>query len=233
MKQYNILKNKHKNEIAFVCGAGTSFLNIINSPHFNLLDKHVVISVNSSIIAFDWSDYQDNKYWISNDSAVIQWDYWQKVLKSKCNRIIRDSWEKYYKQIPDDFYVFSPRKNDIIINDENRLVGVSSVPTAIDLAIQLGCKKIFLLGVDHYSLDGKTHFWEFFPKDKQPRTKGYKASEQMQNKIFRLNMNVYKELLRFSRDLNIDIINCNENSAVNYFNKINFEKIWQKNQVPS
>jgi hypothetical protein len=81
----------------------------------------------------------DNLYWVSNDALVRWWDYWQKIKASKATRVVRDSWKKYEKELK-DFYYFWPRPTSegICNPDDEGLAYCSSVPTSIDLCVQMG-----------------------------------------------------------------------------------------------
>jgi len=231
LKYYNILKDKHSGRSCFICGAGLSFFDIINSKYFNNIFDHVVISVNSSIIAMPWyNGSTDRRYWVSNDSAVRLWTYWEQVKKSKATRIIRDSWKKYYHEIPKDFLVFSPRSSNSKIDfKEDKLSFVSSVPTAIDLAIQMGCKKIFLLGCDHYTVNNKSHFWQRYAKEEQPTTRGHVAPVLMQQLVFSQNQESYVALKEFAKHNECNILDCSLRGRIKVFDKIDFEGIFNEN----
>jgi hypothetical protein len=224
LKPYEQLVNTQLHKNAFVCGAGLSLQDVIQHPSFSEVEKHVVVCVNSSILAFDWSKGNaDNRYWISNDSAVRSWTYWENVKKAKGHKIIRDSWSKYYDEIP-DFYVFSPRQtpDGIIYYNETGLVSCSSVPSGIDLALQMGCSNVFLLGVDHYARNGKSHFWDLWEEEKKPKTSAFRAPIYMQEKIFNTNQKTYKALLNFAEYKKAKIYNCNLISAVKGIERIEF-----------
>lgn len=235
-RPYDILKNKHENSCAFVCGAGTS-LYFLQNEYKNIINEiydHVVVSINSNILMHDWiGEYRDNCYWISNDSAVMHWSYWDKVKKSNITKIFRDSWLKYAEKIPKDFLMFSPRKNDKKdFYDSEGLCYTSSIPTGIDLAIQMGCNKIYLLGVDHYFMsNGKSHFWELWPKEERPVSTQFgnpinnPAPKWMQEKVFKENVLVYNKLYKWALEMGLSIFNCNKESSINVFPKISFSDI--------
>ena len=213
-------------DTVFILGAGPSLFSCIqNNSFFSRLKEYgIVICVNSSIMTIDPDIF------LTNDHLVTFWNYWEKVLNSKCIKIVRNSWLKYKDEIK-DFYIFCPRstpESDIDFEEQN-LIYPSSVPSALDFSIQ--CKninKIFLLGVDQ-CLDKKTgyhHFWEYLPKKQQPRSsKRIQANWESQEKVFKYNNMSYKALKEFAEYKNVEIYNCNENSNVNIFEKIKFEKI--------
>ena len=196
----------------------------------------------------------DKRYWTSNDVACMHWTYWEKVLESNCKKLIRDSWKDRHDDLKDYeefFYEFSPRsgwenapttinellygegidepatdeeKDNAIKENEIGLCSISSIPSAIDFAIQAGCKKIFLLGVDHYMVGRLSHFWEYLPKNKQPVVMpgGFRATHKMQSAMFEENMKTYTSLDRFAKKRGSEIFLCNPKSRVNCFNKIEF-----------
>jgi len=223
MQGYDILIDKHVGEIAFVVGAGTSLHDLDLGP----IHDHVVVSVNSSFILMPWQNGDtDKRYWISNDSAVRGWSYWSNVKNSHATKIVRDSWEKYYDEIP-DFLIFSPRTtgNGIIMPYEKALAYSSSVPSAIDLSIQMGCKKIFLLGVDHYFSGKRSHFWQYYPPQFQPLPiRTIVPPFFMQQHIFDENKKSYDALKRFADSKGAEVYNCNPLSKVRPFKKIEYKE---------
>jgi hypothetical protein len=231
MKSYIEFIDTHKNKNVFICGAGTSFFEVIENDNFKELNNQIVISVNSSIMAFNWHELsehkREDKYWLSNDSANRNFSYWHNIKETKINRIVRTSWSKYYYEIP-DFYVFDARKNNLDISiEEKRLVGVSSVPSAIDFSIQTGASNIYLLGVDHYHNNGKTHFWEYWERKKHPKITGPRASPSSQNNIFKENLPVYEKLNEFAKKCKCNIFNCNPQSKIDTFKKISLDDMYK------
>ena len=188
----------------------------------------------------------------------MKWSYWDSVVNSKCKKIIRNSWGKHYDRLKthgDCFYDFAPRsgwdnapkninelmygdgckepqtdeeKDRAIKEDEKGLCCISSIPSAIDLAIQMGCKKIFLLGVDHYMAGKYSHFWEYFPVGKRPKVSlgGYRATHDMQKAMFDENQKTYSALDRFAEKKEAKIFLCNPKSRVKSFDKIEFDQVF-------
>ena len=161
------LKDIHTGEKCFVCGAGPS----LGFMDLEGIHEHVVITVNSAILLMDWkTGEKDKRYWISNDSLVMQWDYfWKDVLRAKCHKLIRTSWKRYDEKIREHgFRYFAARlkERQPLTNNGNALCSFSSIPTAIDLALLMGCNQTYLLGVDHKMVHGKSHFWQFWPTKK-------------------------------------------------------------------
>jgi hypothetical protein len=224
LKKYEELIGNNKTENCYILGAGVSLFDIsLNKRLYDINSS--IISVNSAILLANKIN-SPQKYWISNDSATTYWSYFKDLLNGDSEIIVRDSWKNYYEKISRDFYLFSARKDmDTKSNsDEFKLCGVSSVPSAIDLAIQIGYKKIFILGLDHYFYCGKSHFWQMWPKEDQPTTTQFFAPQNMQKKMFDENMMYYLKLNDFAKSKKCSIFNCNLNSKIKTFEKIEFEK---------
>ncbi len=228
MENYSTLIDKYKDskKVGFVIGCGPSLHQINRDKYWHSMNEHIICSVNSSIMLFKWNsnEKKENRYWISNDSLCRRWTWWKRVLKSKCIKIVRDSWEKYEKELP-GFLSFQPRptKEDTIKPENLGLCYCSSVPTSIDLCIQMGLKKIFLLGVDQYAVNGKHHFWQYYPKKHWPKSNPpAQGPWEVQKRTFKYNNMAYKALQKFAEYKKVKIYNCNPKSKVDIFEKINF-----------
>lgn len=236
MKSYEeVLKMREKKNVA-IFGAGPSLYSFLKSPYGPqnnpLFAQMEIMVVNSAIMAFSWDKNEGSptgRYWISNDALCRRWTWWKQVLKANCIKIVRNSWKKYYDEIP-DFYIFHPRETteDVIDPDGKGLAYCSSIPTAIDLAIQMGFKKIFLFGVDHKEKDRKTHFWQYYPKERWPKQlKPAQGPFKVQKQVFELNKVAYKALGDFADNKKTKIYNCNteDGTDVKQFKIIHFKEI--------
>ena len=233
LQDYKVLINKHKGENAFVVGAGTSLLSLdLSSIH-----DYVVISVNSGFLLMPWSTGNpDKRYWLSNDALVRRWTYWKDVKKSIATKLVRNSWEKYYDEIP-DFLVFWPRhtSEDIIDPKDDGLCYCSSIPTGIDLALFMGVKNIFVLGLDQYVSGNKRYYWQFWPEKDRPKMfingmsfNEYLPDIRQQRWTFKYDMKAYKALETYSQYMGVKIYNCNPASLIQTFEKISFDKVQEK-----
>ena len=224
LKPYTLLKDKHIGESCFVVASGTS----LHRLDISGIHNHVVICVNAGILLMNWEKGKpDKRYWISNDAFCRQWSYWKNVIEARANKIVRDSWRRYFRELK-GFYVFSPRPTDEnkVNPEDTGLCHCSSVPTAVDLALQMGCKKICLLGVDQYIRKyGRRYFWEHWPKRERPRFQKMMHSIFHQSKTFILNNKVYKQLKIFADYKKAVIYNCNLSSKIDIFEKLELNKL--------
>jgi hypothetical protein len=221
---YNKLINSHIGENVFILGAGPSLWGCMSDPLFNKLRNYgITIAVNSAVIAMPKFDY-----WISNDALCRRWSWWKDVKNGSGIKIVRDSWLKYKDEL-DDFLFFSPRPTpEAVINSEDEgLAYCSSVPSAVDLAIQMGCKNIFLLGVDHTDLNGKHHFWQFMEPFKMPKAHPpAQGPWNQQRSVFKINMLAFNALKEFADSKNVDIYNVSDISKIDIFKIINMGEIY-------
>jgi len=236
LKLYYSLIDKHYGATAIIVGAGPSTYQVLQNKCWNVIENFfdVLVAVNSGIMAFDWSQGQgERKYWLSNDALCRRWSWWEDVKKSKSTKIVRNSWLKYKEEL-DGFLYFKPRPTSegIINKNDLGLAYCSSVPSSLDLCLQMGCKKIFLIGVDHSgyinerNIEYKTihHFWQFFPPDKQPKASPPAQGDfKQQQRVFKTNDLAYKALKKFAAEKNAEVYNCNPNSKMKIFKCISFD----------
>ena len=225
------LKDARKGEKCFIGGAGPS----IGFMNLDEIHKHVVITVNSAILLMNWkTGEKDKRFWISNDSLCLQWSYfWKDVLRAHCQKLVRTSWKPHDEKIRGHgFRYFAARKKERapLSNDGKYLCAFSSTPTAADLAILLGCKEVYLLGIDHKMVDGKSHFWQFWPKKKWPQRKGkeknYRPEQTHQIQRFKRNKYSYIALRELANRLGVSIYNCSTRTIISdsIFPKMSLER---------
>ncbi len=227
-------KNIHMGAKCFVVGAGPSvaFLDLKG------IHEHPVIAVNSAAIMMPWKKQGDisKRFWISNDSLCLKWSYfWDNVAEAHCNKIVRTSWKKHENKIEKyGMRYFEPRESELAPNfgDDRGLCSISSVPTAIDFAILMGCKSVYLLGVDHNMMHGNSHFWQFWDYAKWPKRddkgKRFRPEQGHQTKMFEFNKVVFKCLEKFAQSRNVCIYNCSMRSGLDVFEKISLDNALEK-----
>ena len=224
MNSYTQLINKHKGETAFIFGAGPSLWKDMQHSFFKEIPDHgITIAVNSAVMAVPNFDY-----WVSNDVLCRKWSWWEDVLRAKGIKVVRSSWEKYNAELK-DFLFYEPRSTPegIIDPSDVGLSYCSSVPSSIDLAIQMGCKKIFLLGVDHSCQSGKHHFWQYENKRDWPVSKpNVQDPWNRQKEVFNISLEAYKALKDYADGCKVDIYNVTHISYGYYWSEVStFKRI--------
>jgi hypothetical protein len=224
---YTELIGKHQGESCVILGAGPSLYDLCVSKYLKDILNHVVISVNSAFVPIsDFDLNPDRHYWVSNDVLCRRWSYWEKVDKSKCTKVVRDSWLKYRGVMSNTLY-FAPRPTaeDVVNPDDVGLCYNSSIPTSIDLAMAFGCKKIILFGVDQNTKQGMSHYWQMLYKreDRPFAFSNIQDSWSKQQKVFDINNGVYDALRKFADLKGVEIYNCSSITKVTAFDRITLD----------
>jgi hypothetical protein len=217
-KSYKALIGSQEDVPAFLIASGTSLLGTINNESlWEEICGNICLAINSSIVAMAWGEGEhDRRYWVSTDKTVMGWSYWENIKKAKAHRVVRS----YYPDLK-GFYYFEPRPTyeERMNYDDYGLLSSSSTMSALDLAIQIGCRPIFLLGLDHYITQARRYFWQFM--DEKPKMiSGTRRSEKQEKAEFMKSVKMYKELKKFGDSRNTFIGNCNPNSKLDVFDKM-------------
>ena len=173
----------------------------------------------------------ENHYWISNDVLCRNWDYFDTVKKSNCTKVVRDSWLKYKDEL-DGFLYFEPRSTpeDVVNYEENKMCYASSCVSALDLAVQMSCKNIFLFGVDHCrDSSNRHHYWQLlYDRENWPTANAniYDSWEK-QEKVFEYNNMAYKALSKFAKYKNENVYNCSDVSKVTVFDRMSIDNVFK------
>lgn len=229
MKDLERFRNIHEGKKCFICGAGCS----IGFLDLEGIHSYPVICVNSSILLMPWKEPGDvlSRFWVSTDVLCIQWDYfWSKVVRWECTRVVRNSWSRSSEKTKGiQFYYYHPRQNPTSIPEgtEKGLMAGSSILSAMDLALLLGCKQIFLLGVDHRMHNGNSHFWQVWPVKDRPKREGkpgnFMPCQRQQSSVFKSNLRQFELLAEYANGLDAKIYNCSHISQVPTFDRISLE----------
>ena len=180
------LRDKHKGQMAFLIGGGTSLISVNEER----LRDYITITVNSGILFCPCCDY-----FVSDDPAISNWTYYEDVWESPCTKLLyKDRFASICKKkknvvLYTHTWWFSPKGNKynmdgLRLKKKEPIIGSrTSMGSALHLAYILGCDPIILLGNDcKLSRDGKRYFWQYWPKKKQPKkVKGHIFGTRTQN----------------------------------------------------
>lgn len=221
-------KDIHLGNKAFVCGAGVT----IGTMDLTGIHEYPVVCVNSSVLLMPWSEPGDTlkRFWVSTDSLCMQWDYfWNKVMKWECTRVVRNSWARNSSELKSaEMHYYVPRRPTAeLCPNETGLMAGSSILSAIDLTLLMGCKQVFVLGVDHRMINGNSHFWQLWPKKSRPLRQGkpgnYMPCQRQQTRVFKSNHKNFDILAKYGRALGAEIYNCSTASEVKAFPYMSLE----------
>lgn len=217
----------HEGSRCFVCGAGVT----IGFLDLSGIHDSPVICVNSSILLMPWDEPGDSlmRFWVSTDALCMQWDYfWNRAMRWECTRIVRNSWHRHAPELRGaEMHYYVARRSGPPSYEDNAIMGGSSILSAIDLSLLMGCKNIFLLGVDHRMINGNSHFWQFWPKKKRPKREGKPGNffpcQRQQQRVFKSNMRNFELLNKYAESRGSKIYNCSPETTIKTFEKISFE----------
>jgi len=233
----NDLKDKYKDKLCFIYGAGPSLYQIREE----MLSDYVSITVNSGIIKQPNCDF-----FVSDDTGVNNWSYFKKIVpKSNCIKLLyRDKLEKHSKGLDkvilyDHTWWFSPKDkkynlDGLRLTKEEPIIGArTSMGSAVHLAYIMGCNPIVLLGNDCCMKEGIRYFWQYHAYGFRPyRFGGTTFSKKTQHIGFdsKAFVEYWEKLAEVNKELledELKIIDCSE-SILECFEKLTIEEILKK-----
>lgn len=228
-----------------IVASGSSILQGIPFGLSNYFDTEVCFSLNDNIrfldttVAMfgDWTAYADRYDYFKNHPLVIG--------KYDCHFENKIKGARY-----------CPKQKELILlkasgkyyGDEGLSKGLYSAKLtgmfALNLAIRLGFKQIFLLGFDNVAINGKTHWYEGLDKEAGQFTdyegKPYTGVGLDENKNYRTSIYnnsdeaINKDWEPFLQEKDVMIYNVSLESRINVFQKIGYcsmFKILQENKM--
>lgn len=222
MKSHMLLFDKFSDRSCFIVGSGTS----LETLDLSLIpNESVVIAINGAVLALSTLDLPpETTFWISNDTSVMNWTFWSNIKEWNCQKIFRSS---FIGKVEDDenHFVFDCRDKSKSLQEPQGLCCQSTAPSAIDQAIQMGCSKIFLLGIDHYHINNKAYFFEMNTKKYGKHFCVGRLPGFMQKQCYSSAIDSeYPFLKKFAEERNATIYNCSMNSRINTFKKLSFKE---------
>ena len=189
------------------------------------LERHDNIFVNAASLMMPIEAKLGNQnMWLSVDRLCSKWSYFWESLRKKCVKLLKKDFSKYHDHLAKYQVRYFQTRKGVKIEDiyDNCLCGGSSIPAAIDAALKMGYSKILLFGVDQRFIQGKSHFWQFYPPSKRPLfTGGTNVSKTEQKKMFERNQKHFVELKKMADKMSVEIINCAQRtSALDVFPKV-------------
>jgi len=234
--KFRDLKDIHKGQISFLCGAGPS----LHSTDMTLLKDHISIAVNSGVVKAKECDY-----FVSDDIAIKNWSYYTDLLPTlDCIKLLyKDKLEGNCSNLSnvvlfEHTWWYSPatktyNMDGLKLNKTGPIIGArTSMGSAVHLAYIMGCNPIVLLGNDCCLKDGKRYFWQYDGEEKTHRVRGRSFSSKTQNLgfdrgAFEEYWNTFFEVNKDILGKEVDIIDGSD-SALSCFPKMTVEKIIEK-----
>ena len=161
------LIDKHKGSVGFVLGAGPS----LHYVQPETLAPYVTIAVNSAL-----SKFQNCDYFLSDDVAVKNWNYFKRILPScpGISLLYEAKLKDQYKHLDPDrvclfkhkcWYEPSTKKyheDGLVMTKGEPIIGArTAAGSAVHFAYLMGCDPIILLGCDCCYEGKKRYYWQF------------------------------------------------------------------------
>jgi hypothetical protein len=195
--KYNPIDKIWDNEIVYIIGGGPSLKNF----DWNQLKGKKIIAINRAYEVLPWAEVL---YW--TDSRFYKW---YKSDIDKLNNIKVTC--RPFHNIPQDVILLkSNNYNKLDMRPSYISHGNNSGYGAINLAVKLGAKKIYLLGYDMNSKPNQSHWHS-----------GYQSSHN--HTIYNKMISQFDGLPKELKELNIEVFNANPNSKLEVFRKCSLE----------
>lgn len=222
------LENKFKNKRCFIVATGPS----IRYEDLDTLYKNreFCISINTIFKCFEYTKWRPNAYVILDAEGVKEYNGSFGQLSEIDYKFIADvqpyfdyttldsTWLVYHSVL-DDYSI----RQMLISNDAARRVynGGSVVYACMQIAMYLGFKQIYLLGVDFSYLEGKkNHFIKQFEPD------DIFDGMSLQNKIQEISYLSFCKARKYAEDHNIEILNATRGGYLDVFERADFDTLF-------
>ncbi len=219
-------KDVHKNQRCFIIGNGPS----LTKKDLEMLDKDITFASNGIYFMFDKTEWRPTYYTVQDHSmitnrsdmiislldelvcfvaVVIDWKYPRKLLNNKNSIIL----ELVLKEFDENNIT---RFSDDLVNGVYE--GWTVTYFNIQLAVYMGFKEIYLLGVDNnYSMGGSGHFSKDDVCDNVPRLDKTEIA--------------YRSAKKYVDEHGIKIYNATRGGKLETFERVDFDSLFGKEVV--
>lgn len=184
------------------------------SPYLKSLhDKHV-IGINVAYQIGNWIDmvfFGDDTFFNTHYIQLAKFP----GLKVACHDIVKAT--KWVKYVPRDAsYTATQRKHEgLTSNPASVRWNFNSGAAAINIAANAGAKRIFLLGFDMKNNEKNDQHWHDV----------YNRRDNPVHVPFATHLRGFPQIAKDAKARGIEIINCNPDSAITVFPKINVKDV--------
>lgn len=243
LSRNSFLKDKYKGKCCFVLGNGPS----LNEVDLSRLDGEITIVMNyfnKNPILKTWQPTvycaADPSDCYTHGEVESMRDVSKKIfpkegfffpLSTKQILEKNDLFPKdktYYLKISKNFEIWNVNKEDIDLTQKTVSVQTTAI-LGIILALYMGCKKVYLLGMDndwlaYPKISLMPHFYQTSENDvKTFSTNSWKYKKNIE--VVLTMFKQYEKIHEYAIKRNIEIINITENSFLDEFTRAKFEDI--------
>ena len=253
LRKNRVLENAHDGERCFILGTGPS----INKMDLSHLQTETAIALNSFFLHEDYREICPTYHAYSGlaphrkimtDELGLEW--YQELEESTAgitlllnyldrefiqgHRLLQEH-TVFYFQYSEDWKLLSHAHKGI---DATQLLfpGKNVAVMAIQIAVYMGCKEIYLLGMDHdwlvrHMLDLNTHFYNDekdalteHGKRVHWNTIDWSGEFNLHYKLWRQ----YEALNQYAEDMSIDIFNVTPGGILDVFERVDYEALFDR-----
>jgi len=227
-KRIEGLKDKYEGKRCFVVATGPSLTyDDLNRLHEN---NEFCISFNSIFTCFPETVWRPDCYVVLDADGVMVWKEQFQHMEDIDYKFIADCQPYFdYSQIEDQWYIYHSIldhysiSNMLFSDDFSKKVfnGSTVVYVCLQLAIYLGFKEIYLIGLDFsYKSGTKNHF----TKQTEPDQKFDGMAEQ--NRIQDISYLAFKKACEYAHKHGIKIFNASRKTNLDVFECVNFDELF-------
>ena len=220
-EKLKILKDKHKGEKCFIVATGPSLL----MEDLDKLRDEITFSMNSIFLSFDETDWRVTYYGIQFPEFYNKYKNYIDRLDIEV-KLVGDVISKQVK-LSDDYYIYplnmlnhnwSHKKYHSKFSDDAFEVvysGSTITYSLIQLAVYMGFKEIYLIGVDcNYSSNKNNHF------------KDYGIVDPAASEVSKKMICAYKEAKKYADRNQIKIYNATRGGMLEVFERVDLDTLF-------
>ncbi|MCH5342814.1 MAG: DUF115 domain-containing protein [Acetatifactor sp.] len=219
-------KNKHDGERCFIIGNGPS----LTASDLDILceNNEVCFGVNGIPLIFDKTSWRPT-YHVCSDSKIMDIHGDLMLQNGKSDILLADTNKDFLKRAErhvnlfhwkkeEERYTVLPRFSD---NIEKEVVGGGTVTyVCMQIAIYMGIREIYLLGVDCDYGDGETLSQKHFDKSY------YLGNTNMNPSSITETLLAYQSAKEYAEKHDIKIYNATRGGKLEIFERVNFEELF-------
>lgn len=222
------LKNKHEGKRCFIVATGPS----MTYEDLTCLDNNheFCISMNAIFTCFSKTKWRPDCYVILDADGVLLWQDMFFKMTDIPYKFIADCQPYFdYTQLDDSWYVYHSIldefsiKNMLFSEDFSRKAynGATVTYVCIQLAVYLGFKEVYLLGVDYnYKENEKNHF-----TDQEELDEVFDGING-QNRIQTISYFAFQKAREYADEHDIKIYNASRKTCLDIFDQVKFETLF-------
>lgn len=231
-KKITRFKNIHKGKRCFVIGNGPS----LRVEDLDKLCNEYTFAANRIYKMYDRTKWRPS-YWMCVDPYIIKSD-WELIENLPGIKFVSEESRKYGVSGSELLYMIYNHQPYHLNKYSNRIkikfskecsfgieAGETVTYNAIQLAVYMGFKEIYLVGVDHNYSQTRNSKGELIIDKSIKDYFGDIKTEDFNIQNYTVSTNAYKKAQQVCSEMNIKIFNATRGGKLDVFQRINFEDI--------